>query len=147
MARVTRQEKEQVLARVNARDKHGRTALHWAAEKKDNKYVVCLLVQSGANVNMYDSEERVALPQAAALLEWGVINQRKELVHYLLNQGVDGVKGGADYGQKALGFARENANLVMVDLLISEGVNTGNANERRRQGAGSSDKERGRTLG
>ncbi len=45
-------------ADIMARDNNGRTPLHCAAEKRENEEVIRLLVESGADINVCDGEER-----------------------------------------------------------------------------------------
>ncbi len=119
------------LTSVNAQDKHGRTALHLAADKTGNEEVIRLLVESGASVNKYTGMAYAAIPQAAEILRWGVQNRHKEMLQPLLSQGVDGINGELDYGQKTLGFAVDYEKSDIIQLLLENDVNFKTSNGER----------------
>ncbi len=74
---------------IYARDKNGRTALHYAVEVK----TVELLVEKGANVNAKDIEGYTALHLA-------VTEKRLEIVRELIKSGAD--VNAEEYGNKCI---------------------------------------------
>ena len=113
-------QEQQTRVKVDARDKYGQTALHWATRKEGNEEVIRLLVENGASVNARDSQQCAALPQPTAALEWGVKNKHNSMVRGIVEQVVDGEKGGLDYGQWTLGLAADYGAIETILQLVED---------------------------
>jgi ankyrin repeat protein len=126
------------LTNVDIQDTDRKTALHLAAKEMGNEEVVQLLVEHGADVNTLDNDARAALSQeaAAATLEWAIKNGHTKMVHLLLVQSVDGVKGESGYGQRALRWAMGKLGGFpctedTLKQLLQDGVNVRNVDGQR----------------
>jgi ankyrin repeat protein len=130
------------LADVNAKDGHGKTALHRAAENGHER-VIQVLLSKEAKVNMKDDNGQTALHQAAAnghvqatgvLLEgrsgltikdiygWNVLhnaatNGHKEVARLLLENGAD-IEAKGNYGWTALHCAARYGHKRVTRLLL-----------------------------
>ena len=100
---------------VNHCDKHGFTAVHYAAEK-GNLDVLKLLQINGANIHQVSSN------QSNAIISALMGNGSHETVKWLLEQGVD-VNHSDEYGFTAALHAAEAGNLDVLKLLQSNGAN------------------------
>ncbi len=98
---------------VNARDKDGRTPLHWAC-RGVHLEVVRFLVDKGANVNVGDSNKVVPLHSLA-------VRNNTEAIELLLAKGAD--VDAKDYGANtALHHAAMNNATEATALLIKKGA-------------------------
>lgn len=86
-------------ADVNAKDKHGNTALIAAVNSKSNEIVQALL-NAGANVNAKNDNGYTALMEAA-------INHNCEIIQTLISLGAD-INLKDNSGNRALNFAKNN---------------------------------------
>ncbi|RYP12344.1 hypothetical protein DL765_007390 [Monosporascus sp. GIB2] len=109
-------------ARINSKDKFGRTPLHWASENGHDT-VVKLLLESGADTNVEDDMGRTPL-------HWASENGHDTVVKLLLESGADtNVKDKFDctplyptseYGHDTV--ASENGHDTVVKLLLESGA-------------------------
>ena len=70
-------------ADINARDKHGNTALMLAACYNDNLQIIKLLLDEGADINARDKDSGTALMFAAGS------NGNPDIITLLLDEGAD----------------------------------------------------------
>jgi len=73
------------------------------------------LVEGGFHVNERDAEN-------VTLLHWAAINNRKEVVRYLVSKGADASAIGGDLQSTPLHWATRQGHLAMVVLLVSFGA-------------------------
>ncbi|KAK1765274.1 ankyrin repeat-containing domain protein [Phialemonium atrogriseum] len=97
---------------VNAQDKLGRSALHWAAARGKAECASELTLHEKANRLLKDKDGRTPLHEA-------VIRGHEAIVNILLeNQIPHAVDRGDNHGRTALHWAAENGNEEMVQFLI-----------------------------
>lgn len=97
-------------ANANAKDKTGRTVLHWAAPARDNSEMVKLLIAKGADVNAKDNEGETALMIASSQSNPGIVTA-------LLEAGAE-VNAQNKVGGTALMAAAFRANLEEIKILL-----------------------------
>jgi ankyrin repeat protein len=99
-------------ANVNAKNKHGRTALISASAWHPS--IVKLLVRKGANVNVADNRGRTALMQATYFY-------KLEIINFLINSGADlNIKDNDD--RTALDWAKKEEYDDVVKILLKHGA-------------------------
>lgn len=91
-------------ARVDARDKYGRTPLHLAASDNPNSKIIQALVRLGADINARDEDGLTPLHLAAS------VNSNPQVVLVLLDLGAD-PKARTSYGKTAWDLIQENPKL------------------------------------
>ena len=96
-------------ADVDAKDKYGETALHWAA-KEGHEAVVRLLVEAKADVNAKNNDRETALHRAAK-------NGHEAVVKLLVEAKAD-VNVKDSYGRTALHRTAENGREAVVKRLL-----------------------------
>jgi len=148
LLRVILQTTDPINVDINARDKHGRTALSWAAQNGREAAVKLLLETGKANVASKDKRGRTALSWAAErgrdavvklLLEtgkadvesrdengwtalwWAAQRGREAAVKLLLETGKADVDSKDEYGQAALLYAARSGHKAVVKLLLETG--------------------------
>jgi ankyrin repeat protein len=106
-------QQEDVVGEIDPKDKNGKTALHYAAERGD-KAMVTLLVDNGAEVDSQDKDGMSALHYAAQ-------NGHKLIVEKLISTNADfNAKDKNDIS--VLHCAVQNNNEEIVKLLIEAGA-------------------------
>jgi len=98
---------------VNARDKNGRTPLHWACRGVHVELAQYLL-ENGADVNAADTN-------GVAPLHWAAMTGDATLVKLLLDRGADPSARDAD-GDTPLNSAALGASREITDLLLDKGA-------------------------
>ena len=101
-------------ADVDAKDRYGMTALHWAADN-GSVDIVKLLLKAGANVNVTNIYGKTALHYAVI---WGFT----DIVKALVIAGAD-VNATDNDGETALQFAKNGGHHVKVKNTIEAGKN------------------------
>ncbi|EAY17214.1 ankyrin repeat protein, putative [Trichomonas vaginalis G3] len=101
-------------ANINAKDKYGKTALHYAAEN-NSKETVELLISHGANINEKDNDGQTVLHYAAR-------SNRKEYIEFLISHGAN-INEKDKNGATVLHYAARSNSKEIVELLISHGAN------------------------
>jgi ankyrin repeat protein len=101
-------------ADVNARDKKGRTALHWAAPARDIPLMIHVLIANGADVNAVDNGGETALMIAAS-------QSNPRIVEVLLEKGAR-VDAANKLGRTALMAAGYRANVEIIKILLTSGA-------------------------
>ena len=117
-------EVENLLARgadVNAKDRYGRPALHWAAIRGPLEFVK-LLLDRGADVNATDPFEKTALHEVVMLSDWAIV---KALV--IAGANVDAAN---DEGVTPLEIAALWGFTDIVKVLVKAGANVDTKNNR-----------------
>ncbi|EAX95854.1 ankyrin repeat protein, putative [Trichomonas vaginalis G3] len=107
-------------ANINEINKHGETALHYAAEK-NNKEIAELLISCGANINEKNKYGETVLHYAAE-------KNNKEMAELLISCGAN-INEKNKYGETVLHYAAEKNNKEMAELLISCGANINEKNK------------------
>jgi len=100
-------------ANPNARDKYGRTPLHWTAAR-GRLSAVEFLLEKGADPNA--REQKGCTP-----LHWAAYNGRLSVVKLLLEKGAD-LHAKDKYGRTPLHFAAEKGRLDVFILLLKRGA-------------------------
>jgi len=95
---------------LNAQDTYGRSAIHFAAAKKDPSLTEHLLKQPGINYNAREPEGKTALMEACYC-------GNEETVKLLLRQKNIDVFAETENGKTALTFARYNGNTRIIDAV------------------------------
>jgi tetratricopeptide (TPR) repeat protein len=98
-------------AEIEARDKNGSTALHYAARNGHLAIVQLLLEQNGININPKDNKGRTPLVKA-------VEGKHHEIVRLLLHHKESDANARDDGGRCALSFAAENSDEESTKLLL-----------------------------
>lgn len=109
-------------ADVNAAEKNGTTALHWAVHKGDLT-LVKKLIKAGANVDAKNSYGASPVSEAALLGDYDIMSR-------LLKAGADPEAANAD-GQTALMIIARSNNVKTAKLLLKRGADV-NAREKWR---------------
>jgi uncharacterized protein len=104
-------------ADVNAKDKHGVTAL-WLASKMNHPHVVRLLLEKGASVNAKDIDGVTALIEACSFAPSG---GKSDVVRLLLENGAD-VDAKDKSAATALIYASGEDDPDVVRLLLDKGA-------------------------
>ncbi|KAI9889110.1 MAG: hypothetical protein M1814_005771 [Vezdaea aestivalis] len=100
-------------ADIEAKDKEGRTALHWAAEN-GHEAVIKLLLEKGADIEAKDGYGTTAL-------HWAAGNGHEAVIKLLLEKGAD-IEAEDGYGTTALHWAAENGHEAAIKLLLEKGA-------------------------
>jgi len=104
---------------VDARDKHGKTALMWAAEKGHSEIVRMLAAGAGANVDAQDKNGWTALM-------WAAKNGDPDTIQNLVNAGAN-MNLHNKHGETALMWVVGLNNPKAVGSLMDAGVDVGKA--------------------
>ena len=108
-------------ADVHARDKRGRSPLHWVASGNKNPEVIMALLDAGVNVDEKDQLGNTPLHWAASE------NENPEVIKVFLDAGVDanirGLHGKTPLHNVALRLRSHNSELVKVLLDAGADVN------------------------
>jgi ankyrin repeat protein len=110
---------------VNATDSSGRTALHWAVDRRHLE-VVKKLIDLGANVNQLDGNHATPLMYTAISLNWkghsaSTQAVRNDIAKVLIEHGAD-VKHATPTGNTALHLAVGDRNPELIRLLLVAGA-------------------------
>ena len=104
-------------ADLEARNKYGRTPLHYAAMFNGNPAVTNLLMEAGADPNVRDQRSRTPLHGAARA------NENLAVITALLDAGAElDVRSGLDGGTPLHRAAAANENAAVIDALLAAGA-------------------------
>ena len=106
-------------ANINAADRHGRTALLFAASNGNEK-IVELLLEKGADIQV--------APGNRTLLMIAAGNGNEKMVELFLEKGAD-VNAVDHRGWTALLFAAKKGNEKIVELLLEKGADVNAASQ------------------
>jgi ankyrin repeat protein len=103
---------------INARDRCGRSALHWVCrQRSDDKGIVELLVNNRADVNARDKDGRTALHWVCEDIGGG----GEETLGFLLKNGAD-IKAKDKNGSTVLHLAARRERKEILKLLLQNGA-------------------------
>jgi hypothetical protein len=101
-------------ALLDARDRFGQTAVHWAAYRGQLQ-VLQLLVEAGGSLSLRDNDGRVAL-------HWAVRKDRTRCVRYIIQRGSPLDVQTKGTGETALHKAARQGNAFTVEMLLVAGA-------------------------
>jgi len=104
-------------ANIEARDEDGMTVLMYAAAFNKNPDIIAILLDAGADVNARTGRGMTALMFAAAM------NNNPVVIATLVEAGAD-VNAQDEGGRMAVGYARDNDNLVSFEIALRRRRNT-----------------------
>lgn len=108
---------------VNARDKLGKTPLHWAVKNENNTLVRALLGREDIDLNVADGEGDTPLLLCARLLsERFDARDMGDIAEFLAASEKVNLNRRDSYGRTALAFAARAGSDSLVSLLLSRGA-------------------------
>jgi len=111
-------------ADVNAKNKYGETALHYAA-RRGHKEIAELLIAKGADVNTHSLSARRAYEETA--LHFAAVQGHKEIAELLIAEGAD-VNAQDGFRRTPLHHAAHEGHREVAKLLIAEGADVNETN-------------------